>query len=73
MYPTFVDADKTITIGFEKTETPEDDITVEEIKTEDKKDTQEDLADDMTVNDERAKTEKQTAKRIRLKMTCLAI
>ena len=36
MYPTFVDADKTITIGFEKTETPEDDITVEEEKAEDK-------------------------------------
>lgn len=54
MYPTFVNADKTITIGFEKTETPEDDITVEEIKTEDKKDTQEDLADDMTVNDEKS-------------------
>lgn len=52
MYPTFVNADKTITIGFEKTETPEDDITVEEIKAEDKKDTQEDLADDLTVNDE---------------------
>ena len=54
MYPTFVDADKTITIGFEKTETPEDDITVEEVKTEDKKDTQEDLADDLTVNDEKS-------------------
>ena len=54
MYPTFVNADKTITIGFEKTETPEDDITVEEIKAEDKKDTQEDLADDMTVNDEKS-------------------
>ena len=54
MYPTFVNADKTITIGFEKTETPEDDITVEEIKAEDKKDTQEDLADDLTVNDEKS-------------------
>ena len=54
MYPTFVNADKTITIGFEKTETPEDDITVEEVKTEDKKDTQEDLADDLTVNDEKS-------------------
>ena len=54
MYPTFVNADKTITIGFEKTETPEDDITVEEIKAEDKKDAQEDLADDMTVNDEKS-------------------
>ena len=54
MYPTFVDADKTITIGFEKTETPENDITVEEVKTEDKKDTQEDLADDLTVNDEKS-------------------
>ena len=54
MYPTFVDADKTITIGFEKTETPEDDITVEEVKTEDNKDTQEDLADDLTVNDEKS-------------------
>lgn len=54
MYPTFVDTDKTITIGFEKTETPEDDITVEEVKTEDKKDTQEDLADDLTVNDEKS-------------------
>lgn len=54
MYPIFVNADKTITIGFEKTETPEDDITVEEVKTEDKKDTQEDLADDLTVNDEKS-------------------
>ena len=54
MYPTFANADKTITIGFEKTETPEDDITVEEVKTEDKKDTQEDLADDLTVNDEKS-------------------
>lgn len=54
MYPTFVNADKTITIGFEKTETPEDDITVEEVKAEDKKDTQEDLTDDLTVNDEKS-------------------
>lgn len=58
MYPTFVDTDKTITIGFEKTETPEDDITVEEVKSEDKKDTHEDLADDLTddltVNDEKS-------------------
>ena len=58
MYPTFVDTDKTITIGFEKTETPEYDITVEEVKSEDKKDTQEDLADDLTddltVNDEKS-------------------
>ena len=54
MYPTFVDADKTITIGFEKTETPEDDITVEEVKAEDKKDTQEDLTYDLTVNDEKS-------------------
>lgn len=54
MYPTFVDADKTITIGFEKTETPEDDITVEAVKAEDKKDTQEDLTDDLTVNDEKS-------------------
>ena len=62
MYPTFVDADKTITIGFEKTETPEDDITVEEIKAEDKKDTQEDLADDMTVNDEKSEDGKADGK-----------
>lgn len=54
MYPTFVDADKTITIGFEKTKTHEDDITVEEVKTEDKKDTQEDLSDNLTVNDEKS-------------------
>lgn len=54
MYPTFVNSDKTITIGFEKTETSEDDITVEEVKAEDKKDTQEDLADDLTVNDEKS-------------------
>lgn len=62
MYPTFVNADKTITIGFEKTETPEDDITVEEIKAEDKKDTQEDLADDMTVNDEKSEDGKADGK-----------
>ena len=54
MYPTFVNSAKTITIGFEKTETSEDDITVEEVKAEDKKDTQEDLADDLTVNDEKS-------------------